>query len=159
MQPPLPVSLLSCLICLISFPLLDLFSLMPSNSAMDTLLCTLSSSVDSLCPLTPLAVWLSVSMHVDWTILLSTEWKWWKSNHFEDPTASQSLLSYFSSSLTVDKSSFLQSKIQSSLSKPINLTVKAARVNLLLRKVTLNLLDVKKYRHSLSFSNSMLSPV
>ncbi|XP_058469008.1 uncharacterized protein LOC131443409 isoform X1 [Solea solea] len=71
-----------------ALPSADSFSLMHPNSATDTFLSTLSSSLDSLCPLTSRRVrksspapWLSDSVRAERATIRAAERKWRKSKH------------------------------------------------------------------------------
>ena len=118
-----PASLASSVLS--ALPSTDSFSLMHPNSATDILLSTLSSSLDSLCPLTSRQVsksspapWLSDSVRADRATMRASERKWGKSKHQDDLLTYQSLLSSFSASISTAKSTFYQTTIQSSFSNP-----------------------------------------
>ena len=118
-----PASLASSVLS--ALPSTNSFSLMHPNSATDILLSTLSSSLDSLCPLTSRQVrksspapWLSNSVRADRATMRASERKWWKSKHPDDLLTYQSLLSSFSAFISIAKSTFYQTTIQSSFSNP-----------------------------------------
>ncbi|MEL7079446.1 MAG: reverse transcriptase family protein [Cyanobacteria bacterium J06582_2] len=108
-----------------ALPAPESFSLLPSDTATDLLLSTLSSSLDSLCPLTsrparpsPPAPWLSDQVRTDRRSLRTAERKWRRGRLPEDLLNFQSLLSTFSSSLSAAKSAFFRTKILNSASNP-----------------------------------------
>ncbi|XP_058482380.1 uncharacterized protein LOC131457848 [Solea solea] len=108
-----------------ALPSADSFSLMHPNSATDTFLCTLSSSLDSLCPLTSRRVrksspapWLSDSVRTERATIRAAERKWRKSKLPDDLLSYHSLLSTLTASISAAKQSFYQTKIQSSFSNP-----------------------------------------
>ncbi|XP_077938224.1 uncharacterized protein LOC144383653 [Gasterosteus aculeatus] len=108
-----------------ALPSTDSFSLLHPNAAAETLLSTLSSSLDSLCPLTtrrtgksPPAPWLSQPVRAMRATMRASERRWRKYKRPDDLLEFQSLLSSFSASISAAKSSFYQSKIESSFSNP-----------------------------------------
>ncbi|XP_077937991.1 uncharacterized protein LOC144383603 [Gasterosteus aculeatus] len=108
-----------------ALPSTDSFSLLHPNAAAETLLSSLSSSLDSLCPLTtrrtgksPPAPWLSQPVRAMRATMRASERRWRKYKRPDDLLEFQSLLSSFSASISAAKSSFYQSKIESSFSNP-----------------------------------------
>ncbi|XP_077954140.1 uncharacterized protein LOC144392631 [Gasterosteus aculeatus] len=90
-----------------ALPSTDSFSLLHPNAAAETLLSTLSSSLDSLCPLTtrrtgksPPAPWLSQPVRAMRATMRASERKWRKYKRPEDLLEFQSLLSSFSASIS-----------------------------------------------------------
>ncbi|XP_062292965.1 uncharacterized protein LOC133997409 [Scomber scombrus] len=90
----------------------DTFSSLQVNDATDSLCSTLSSCLDSLCPLstrparlTQSHPWLSDTLRTTRTDLRAAERKWHKPKTTEDLASYQTLLSSFSSSISWDPSS------------------------------------------------------
>ncbi|XP_062422208.1 LOW QUALITY PROTEIN: uncharacterized protein LOC134132996 [Pungitius pungitius] len=117
--PALASSVISAL------PATDSFALLHPNVAAETLLTTLSSSLDSLCPLktrragrSPPAPWLTEPVRATRATLRASERKWRKYKQPDDLHAFQLLLSSFSASVFAAKSAFYQSRIESSFSNP-----------------------------------------
>ncbi|KAJ8417144.1 hypothetical protein AAFF_G00283710 [Aldrovandia affinis] len=108
-----------------SLPPTDAFSQLPAEEASSTLLSSLSSSFDSLCPLSTKPArlqspipWLTDSIQADRLKLRAAERKWRKSKSPVALTDFHTLLATFSSNLSSAKSAFFLSKIQSSVSNP-----------------------------------------
>ncbi|KAK3559242.1 hypothetical protein QTP86_008512 [Hemibagrus guttatus] len=105
-----PSSVASC--TLSSLPDHDSFSSVPLDSATDTLLSSLSSTMDLLCPLStihktnsPTAPWLSDVLRNNWRELRSAERKWKKSKLNTDLISYRTLLSKFFLYVTSAKTS------------------------------------------------------
>ncbi|KAF4088833.1 hypothetical protein AMELA_G00059270, partial [Ameiurus melas] len=97
------------------------FSSLDVNTATDMLCSTLTSSLDSICPLTsrpartsPSCPWLSEALRSNRAKLRASERKWRKSNNPIDLTNYQTLLSSFSKSISIAKTTYFQDKIGSS---------------------------------------------
>ncbi|KAK3550719.1 hypothetical protein QTP70_003961 [Hemibagrus guttatus] len=113
-----PSSVASC--TLSSLPDHDSFSSLPLDSATDTFLSSLSSTMDLLCPLptkrrkTSSAPWLSDVLRNNWRELRSAERKWKKSQLDTDLISYRTLLSKFSLDVTSAKTSFYKEKLETS---------------------------------------------
>ncbi|KAK3572784.1 hypothetical protein QTP86_007389 [Hemibagrus guttatus] len=110
-----PSSVASC--TLSSLPDHDSFSSLPLDSATDTLLSSLSTTMDLLCPLSticrknfPTAPWLLDVLRNNRRELRSAARKWKKSKLNTDLTSYRTLLSKFSLDLTSAKTSFYKEK-------------------------------------------------
>ncbi|XP_076858335.1 uncharacterized protein LOC143512193 isoform X2 [Brachyhypopomus gauderio] len=108
-----------------ALPSHDSFSCLSTDTATDTLLSSLSSSIDLLCPLSskptrssPPAPWLSDTLRNNRRELRMVERRWRKSKLTADLRLYQSLLSLFSMELTDAKTSFYREKLEASTSDP-----------------------------------------
>ncbi|XP_076848845.1 uncharacterized protein LOC143496560 [Brachyhypopomus gauderio] len=108
-----------------ALPSHDSFSCLSTDTATDTLLSSLSSSIDLLCPLSskptrssPPAPWLSDTLRNNRRELRMVERRWRKSKLTADLRLYQSLLSLFSMELTAAKTSFYREKLEASTSDP-----------------------------------------
>ncbi|KAK3514194.1 hypothetical protein QTP70_009110 [Hemibagrus guttatus] len=118
-----PSSVASC--TLSSLPDHDSFSSLPLDSAIDTLLSSLSSTMDLLCPLSTIckknsstAPWLSDVLHNNRRELRSAARKWKKSKLDTDLISYRTLLSKFSLDVTSAKTSFYKEKLETSAQDP-----------------------------------------
>ncbi|KAK3534147.1 hypothetical protein QTP86_002300 [Hemibagrus guttatus] len=118
-----PSSVASC--TLSSLPDHDSISSLPLDSATDTLLSSLSSTMDLLCPLSIIrrknsstAPWLSDVLHNKRRELQSAERKWKKSKLDIDLISYRTLLSKFSLDMTSAKTSFYKEKLETSAQDP-----------------------------------------
>uniref|UniRef100_A0A8C9VNC9 Reverse transcriptase domain-containing protein n=1 Tax=Scleropages formosus TaxID=113540 RepID=A0A8C9VNC9_SCLFO len=109
---------------LAALPSAPQFSDLFTDNATNAFLSTLSSSLDSLCPLSfrpacPIATpWLSDTLCANRTKLRAAERRWRKSKIPSDLDAYQSLLAAFQSAVSSAKTSFFHNKIQSASKKP-----------------------------------------
>ncbi|KAK3508656.1 hypothetical protein QTP70_003100 [Hemibagrus guttatus] len=117
--PKPPLSLLP------SLPDHDSFSSLLLNSATDTLLSSLSSTMDLLCPLSTIrkknsstAPWLSDVLHNNRRELRSVVRKWKKSKLDTDLISYRTLLSKFSLDMTSAKNYFYKEKLETSAQDP-----------------------------------------
>ncbi|KAK3513639.1 hypothetical protein QTP70_028828 [Hemibagrus guttatus] len=118
-----PSSVASC--TLSSLPDHDSISSLPLDSATDTLLSSLSSTMDLLCPLSIIrrknsstAPWLSDVLHNKRRELQSADRKWKKSKLDIDLISYRTLLSKFSLDMTSAKTSFYKEKLETSAQDP-----------------------------------------
>ncbi|KAK3567195.1 hypothetical protein QTP86_012679 [Hemibagrus guttatus] len=118
-----PSSVASC--TLSSLPDHESFSSLPLDSATDTLLSSLSSTMDFLCPLSTIrrknsspAPWLSDVLRNNRRELRSAARKWKKSKLDTDLTSYRTLLSKFSLDVTSAKTSFYKEKLETSAQDP-----------------------------------------
>ncbi|KAK3527079.1 hypothetical protein QTP86_008796 [Hemibagrus guttatus] len=118
-----PSSVASC--TLSSLPDHESFSSLPLYSATDTLLSSLSSTMDFLCPLSTIrrknsspAPWLSDVLRNNRRELRSAARKWKKSKLDTDLTSYRTLLSKFSLDVTSAKTSFYKEKLETSAQDP-----------------------------------------
>ncbi|KAK3548453.1 hypothetical protein QTP70_013142 [Hemibagrus guttatus] len=118
-----PSSVASC--TLSSLPDHDSFSSLPLNSATDTFLSSLSSTMDLLCHLSTKqrkasspAPWLSDVLRNNWRELRSAERKWKKSQLDTDLISYRMLLSKFSLDVTSAKTSFYKERLETSAQDP-----------------------------------------
>ncbi|KAK3520050.1 hypothetical protein QTP70_011970 [Hemibagrus guttatus] len=118
-----PSSVASC--TLSSLPDHDIFSSLPLDSATDTLLSSLSSTMDLLCPLSTIcrknsstAPWLSDVLRNNRRELRSAARKWKKSKLDTDLISYRTLLSKFSLDVTSAKTSFYKEKLETSAEDP-----------------------------------------
>ncbi|XP_064179099.1 uncharacterized protein LOC135248407 [Anguilla rostrata] len=118
-----PSSLVPCVTA--SLPPLDVFSALPSDSASDTLLSSLSTAINTLCPLvsrptrpSPPCPWLTDVLRSSRTALRAAERNWKKSRMPTDLSAYQSLLNSFSSAVATAKATYYHSKIHKSIANP-----------------------------------------
>ncbi|KAI4893880.1 hypothetical protein NFI96_005588 [Prochilodus magdalenae] len=118
-----PSSLASTI--LTTLPLPDSFSTLSLNTATDTLLSSLSSAFNHLCPLSPRstrssppAPWLSDVLRNNRRELRRAERKWRRSQLDSDLHTYQAVLSRFSAEVTTAKSSFYKRKLEESASDP-----------------------------------------
>ncbi|KAK3528498.1 hypothetical protein QTP70_000473 [Hemibagrus guttatus] len=118
-----PSSVASC--TLSSLPDHDSFSSLPLDSATDTLLSSLSSTMDLLCPLSTIckknsstAPWLSDVLRNNRRELRSAARKWKKSKLDTDLISYCTLLSKFSLYVTSAKTSFYKEKLETSAQDP-----------------------------------------
>ncbi|KAK3542476.1 hypothetical protein QTP86_027739 [Hemibagrus guttatus] len=118
-----PSSVASC--TLSSLPDHESFSSLPLDSATDTLLSSLSSTMDLLCPLSTIrkknsstAPWLSDVLHNSRRELRSAARKWKKSKLDTDLISYRTLLSKFSLDGTSAKTSFYKEKLETSAQDP-----------------------------------------
>ncbi|KAK3519562.1 hypothetical protein QTP86_016568, partial [Hemibagrus guttatus] len=118
-----PSSVASC--TLSSLPDHESFSSLPLDSATDTLLSSLSSTMDFLCPLSIIrrknsspAPWLSDVLRNNRRELRSAARKWKKSKLNTDLTSYRTLLSKFSLDVTSAKTSFYKEKLETSAQDP-----------------------------------------
>ncbi|KAK3566962.1 hypothetical protein QTP86_007006 [Hemibagrus guttatus] len=118
-----PSSVASC--TLSSLPDHESFSFLPLDSATDTLLSSLSSTMDLLCPLSTIhkknsstAPWLSDVLRNNRRELRSAARKWKKSKLDTDLTSYRTLLSKFSLDVTSAKTSFYKEKLETSAQDP-----------------------------------------
>ncbi|KAK3505952.1 hypothetical protein QTP70_003342 [Hemibagrus guttatus] len=118
-----PSSVASC--TLSSLPDHESFSSLPLDSATDTLLSSLSSSMDLLCPLSTIrrknsspAPWLSDVLRNNRRELRSAARKWKKSKLDTDLISYPTLLSKFSLDVTSAKTSFYKEKLETSAQDP-----------------------------------------
>ncbi|XP_062849116.1 uncharacterized protein LOC134311405, partial [Trichomycterus rosablanca] len=110
---------------LTSLPNPDTLATLPLNSATNTLLSSLSTSLDQLCPPTlkrgkpshP-APWLSDALRSNRRELRAAERKWRKSKLGVDLHSYHDLLSRFSSDVTAAKTSFYKAKLEQSAADP-----------------------------------------
>ncbi|KAK3545131.1 hypothetical protein QTP70_001404 [Hemibagrus guttatus] len=114
-----PSSVASC--TLSSLPDHESFSSLPLDSATDTLLSSLSSTMDLLCPLSTIrrknsspTPWLSDVLRNNWRELRSAARKWKKSKLDTDLISYRTLLSKFSLDVTSAKTSFYKEKLETS---------------------------------------------
>ena len=103
-----------------ALPPLTTFSSLGVNDATESLCSTLSSCLDSLCPLstrpaqsTQSHSWLSDTLRTQCSNLRVAERKWHKSAAPDDLASYQTLLSSFSSSITAAEKTFYKDKINS----------------------------------------------
>ncbi|KAK3537156.1 hypothetical protein QTP70_002650 [Hemibagrus guttatus] len=108
-----------------SLPDHDSFSSLPLDSATDTLLSSLSSTMDLLCPLSTIrkknsstAPWLSDMLRNNRRELRSAARKWKKSKLDTDLISYHTLLSKFSLDVTSAKTSFYKDKLETSAPDP-----------------------------------------
>ncbi|XP_064176048.1 uncharacterized protein LOC135246581 [Anguilla rostrata] len=108
-----------------SLPTLESFSNLPTDSASSTLSSSLSSALDSLCPLvsrqarsSPPSPWMSDPLRTNRASLRAAERKWRKSMAQSDLSAYQSMLATFSTAITSAKINYYQTKIHKSASNP-----------------------------------------
>ena len=101
-----------------ALPPLSTFSSLGVNDATEALCSTLSSCLDSLCPLstrparsTQSHSWLSDTLRTQRSNLRAAERKWHKSAALDDLASYQTLLASFSSSITAAKKTFFNDKI------------------------------------------------
>ncbi|KAK3554656.1 hypothetical protein QTP70_032605, partial [Hemibagrus guttatus] len=118
-----PSSVASC--TLSSLPDHESFSSIPLDSATDTLLSSLCSTMDFLCPLSTIcrknsspAPWLSDVLRNNRRELRSAARKWKKSKLDTDLTSYRTLLSKFSLDVTSAKTSFYKEKLETSAQDP-----------------------------------------
>ncbi|KAK3546669.1 hypothetical protein QTP70_031403, partial [Hemibagrus guttatus] len=118
-----PSSVASC--TLSSLPDHESFSSLPLDSATDTLLSSLSSTMDLLCPLSTIrkknsstAPWLSDVLRNNRRELQSAARKWKKSKLDTDLISYRTLLSKFSLDVTSAKTSFYKEKLETSAQEP-----------------------------------------
>ncbi|KAK3562783.1 hypothetical protein QTP86_009284 [Hemibagrus guttatus] len=118
-----PSSVASC--TLSSLPDHESFSSLPLDSATDTLLSSLSSTMDLLCPLSTIhrknsspAPWLSDVLRNNRRELRSAARKWKKSKLDTDLISYRMLLSKFSLDMTSAKTSFYKEKLETSAQDP-----------------------------------------
>ncbi|KAK3513801.1 hypothetical protein QTP70_028874 [Hemibagrus guttatus] len=118
-----PSSVASC--TLSSLPDHESFSSLPLDSATDTLLSSLSSTMDLLCPLSTIhkknsspAPWLSDMLRNNRRELRSAARKWKKSKLDTDLISYRMLLSKFSLDMTSAKTSFYKEKLETSAQDP-----------------------------------------
>ncbi|KAK3529935.1 hypothetical protein QTP86_009327 [Hemibagrus guttatus] len=118
-----PSSVASC--TLSSLPDHESFSSLPLDSATDTLLSSLSSTMDLLCPLSTIrrknsspAPWLSDVLRNNRRELRSAARKWKKSKLDTDLISYRTLLSKFSLDVTSAKTSFYREKLETSAQDP-----------------------------------------
>ncbi|KAK3523086.1 hypothetical protein QTP86_013134 [Hemibagrus guttatus] len=118
-----PSSVASC--TLSSLPDHESFSSLPLDSATDTLLSSLSSTMDLLCPLSTIrkknsstAPWLSDMLCNNRRELRSAARKWKKSKLDTDLISYRTLLSKFSLDVTSAKTSFYKEKLETSAQDP-----------------------------------------
>ncbi|KAK3548351.1 hypothetical protein QTP70_010716 [Hemibagrus guttatus] len=118
-----PSSVASC--TLSSLPDHESFSSLPLDSATDTLLFSLSSTMDLLCPLSTIrkknsstAPWLSDVLCNNRRELRSAVRKWKKSKLDTDLISYRTLLSKFSLDVTSAKTSFYKEKLETSAQDP-----------------------------------------
>ncbi|KAI4892629.1 hypothetical protein NFI96_034103 [Prochilodus magdalenae] len=118
-----PSSLASTILTTLPHP--DSFSTLSLNTATDTLLSSLSSAFNHLCPLSPRptrssppAPWLSDVLRNNWRELRRAERKWRRSQLDSDLHTYQAILSRFSGEVTTAKSSFYKRKLEESASDP-----------------------------------------
>ncbi|KAK3536301.1 hypothetical protein QTP86_002173, partial [Hemibagrus guttatus] len=118
-----PCSVASC--TLSSLPDHESFSSLPLDSATDTLLSSLSSTMDLLCPLSTIcrknsspAPWLSDVLRNNRRELRSAARKWKKSKLDTDLISYRTLLSKFSLDVTSAKTSFYKEKLETSAQDP-----------------------------------------
>ncbi|KAK3519590.1 hypothetical protein QTP86_003227 [Hemibagrus guttatus] len=118
-----PSSVASC--TLSSLPDHESFSSLPLDSATDTLLSSLSSTMDLLCPLSTIrrknsspAPWLSDVLRNNRRELRSAARKWKKSKLNTDLISYRMLLSKFSLDVTSTKTSFYKEKLETSAQDP-----------------------------------------
>ncbi|KAK3572869.1 hypothetical protein QTP86_009054 [Hemibagrus guttatus] len=118
-----PSSVASC--TLSSLPDHESFSSLPLDSATDTLLSSLSSNMDLLCPLSTIrrknsspAPWLSDVLRNNRRELRSAARKWKKSKLDTDLISYRTLLSKFSLDVTSAKTSFYKEKLETSAQDP-----------------------------------------
>ncbi|KAI4880757.1 hypothetical protein NFI96_025941, partial [Prochilodus magdalenae] len=110
---------------LTTLPHPDSFSTLSLNTATDTLLSSLSSAFNHLCPLSPRstrssppAPWLSDVLRNNRRELRRAERKWRRSQLDSDLHTYQAVLSRFSAEVTTAKSSFYKRKLEESASDP-----------------------------------------
>src|SRR4029434_4581137 len=101
-----------------ALPPLSTFSSLGVNDATEALCSTLSSCLDSLCPLstrparsTQSHSWLRDTLRTQRSNLRAAERKWHKSAPLDDLASYQTLLASFSSSITAAKKTFFNDKI------------------------------------------------
>ena len=101
-----------------ALPPLSTFSSLGVDDATEALCSTLSSCLDSLCPLstrparsTQSHSWLSDTLRTQRSNLRAAERKWHKSAALDDLASYQTLLASFSSSITAAKKTFFNDKI------------------------------------------------
>uniref|UniRef100_A0AAR2KZX5 Reverse transcriptase domain-containing protein n=1 Tax=Pygocentrus nattereri TaxID=42514 RepID=A0AAR2KZX5_PYGNA len=118
-----PSNLASCITSTLPSP--DSFSSLSVESATDTLLSSISSSLDHLCPVSsrplrssPPAPWLTEALRIDRRALRLAEKRWKKSRLTADLLSYQTLLSKFSKEVTAAKSSFYREKLEASAADP-----------------------------------------
>ncbi|KAI4891458.1 hypothetical protein NFI96_024367 [Prochilodus magdalenae] len=118
-----PSSLASTILTTLPHP--DSFSSLSLNTATDTLLSSLSSAFNHLCPLSPRstrssppAPWLSDVLRNNRRELRRAERKWRRSQLDSDLHTYQAILSRFSGEVTSAKSSFYKRKLEESASDP-----------------------------------------
>ncbi|KAK3516116.1 hypothetical protein QTP70_005378 [Hemibagrus guttatus] len=118
-----PSSVASC--TLSSLPDHESFSSLPLDSATDTLLSSLSSTMDLLCPLSTIrrknsspAPWLSDVLRNNLRELRSAARKWKKSKLDTDLISYRTLLSKFSLDVTSAKTSFYKEKLETPAQDP-----------------------------------------
>ncbi|KAK3528007.1 hypothetical protein QTP86_013117 [Hemibagrus guttatus] len=118
-----PSSVASC--TLSSLPDHESFSSLPLDSATDTLLSSLSSTMDLLCPLSTIrkknsstAPWLTDVLCNNRRELRSAARKWKKSKLDTDLISYRTLLSKFSLDMTSAKTSFYKEKLENSAQDP-----------------------------------------
>ncbi|KAK3561327.1 hypothetical protein QTP86_030625 [Hemibagrus guttatus] len=118
-----PSSVASCILS--SLPDHESFSSLPLDSAPDTLLSSLSSTMDLLCPLSTIrkknsstAPWLSDVLRNNRRELRSASRKWKKSKLDTDLISYRTLLSIFSLDVTSAKTSFYKKKLETSAQDP-----------------------------------------
>ncbi|KAK3548963.1 hypothetical protein QTP70_022659 [Hemibagrus guttatus] len=120
-RPPGPLASYT----LSSLPDHESFSSLPLDSATDTLLSSLSSTMDLLCPLSTIrmknsspAPWLSDVLRNNRRELRSAARKWKKSKLDTDLISYRTLLSKFSLDVTSAKTSFYKEKLETSAQDP-----------------------------------------
>uniref|UniRef100_A0A3B1IPZ4 Reverse transcriptase domain-containing protein n=1 Tax=Astyanax mexicanus TaxID=7994 RepID=A0A3B1IPZ4_ASTMX len=118
-----PSSLASTILTTLPNP--DSFSSLPLETATNTFLSSITSSINTLSPLTsrpakssPATPWLSDVLRNNRRELRLAERKWKKSQQYSDLCSYQSLLSRFSTEVTAAKSSFYKRKLEESASDP-----------------------------------------
>ncbi|KAI4904690.1 hypothetical protein NFI96_004419 [Prochilodus magdalenae] len=118
-----PSSLASTILTTLPHP--DSFSSLSLNTATDTLLSSLSSAFNHLCPLSPRstrssppAPWLSDVLRNNRRELRRAERKWRRSQLDSNLHTYQAILSRFSVEVTSAKSSFYKKKLEESASDP-----------------------------------------
>ncbi len=104
-----------------SLPPLKQLSSLDANSATDTFCSTLTSCLDTVCPLssrpactTPSAPWLSDVLREHYSKLRAAERVWCKSKNSTDLNVYQSLLSSFSANVSTAKRTYYHNKINNS---------------------------------------------
>ncbi|KAJ8349423.1 hypothetical protein SKAU_G00245530, partial [Synaphobranchus kaupii] len=160
-----PSSLAPCVTA--SLPPLKSFSQLPIDSASDTLLTALSTSLNSLCPLvsrptrsSPPCPWMSDALRTSRAGLRAAERMWRKSRDASDLSSYQSLLAAFSTAVTAAKAitpdilPFVTSLVNSSLTSGcFPSSFKRAHITPILKKPTLDPSNIQNYR-----PNNLLDP-
>ncbi|XP_064158767.1 uncharacterized protein LOC135236382 isoform X2 [Anguilla rostrata] len=150
-----------------ALPPLESFTTLPTDSASTSLLSSLTSALDSLCPTvsrptrpSPPRPWMSNAIRTSRVGLRAAERKWRTSRDASDLSAYQSLLAAFSSTVTAAKAispeilPFITSLVNSSLTSGcFPSTFKKALISPLLKKTTLDPSIIGNYR-----PNELLDP-